>query len=68
MSTDIFQSDYKGRGRPNPYAHFNPVQIYLVLSLPLTAFTLLFWAGFHFWEKRLEKQKKKHYKATGWQV
>ncbi|KAF6229253.1 hypothetical protein HO133_007369 [Letharia lupina] len=68
MSTEIFQSDYTGRGMPNPYANLNPVQIYLALSLPLTVVTLLFWAGFHFWEMRHEKQKKKHHKAAGWQV
>lgn len=55
MSTDIFQTDYKGRWRPNPYIQLNPIQIYLALSLPLTVVTLLFWAAFHFWEKRQEK-------------
>lgn len=68
MSTDIFQSDYTGRAEANPYAHLNPVQVYLALSLPLTVVTLLFWAGFHFWEMRHEKQKKRHHKAAGWQA
>lgn len=68
MSTDIFQADYTGRGRPNPYAHLNPVQIYFALSLPLTIVTLLFWACFHFWEMRHEKQKKRNHEAAGWQV
>ena len=35
MSTEIFQSDYTGPKMSNPYAHLNPVQIYLALSLPL---------------------------------
>ena len=68
MSTAIFQSDSTAPKGPNPYAHLNPVQIYLALSLPLTVATLLFWAGFHFWEKRLERQKKREHKAAGWQV
>ena len=53
---------------PNPYAHLNPVQIYFALSLPLTVVTLLFWAGFHLWEMRHEKQKKKGHKDSGWQA
>ena len=68
MSTEIFSSDYTGRGMPNPYAHLNPVQIYFALSLPLTVITLLFWAGFHLWEMRHEKQKKKGHKDSGWQA
>lgn len=64
MSTDIFQSDYTGRGEPNPFAHLNPVQIYLALSLPLTIVTLLFWAGSHFWEMRNEKRKSNNLKDT----
>jgi hypothetical protein len=71
MSTDIFQStdsDHPKSGAPNPYTYLNPLQIYLVLSLPLTVVTLLFWAGFHFWEMRHEHRKKRHHKAAGWQV
>ena len=68
MSTDMFGSDYTGRHGPNPYANLNPLQIYLALSLPLTAATLLFWAGFHLWEMRHEKQKKKDHQDSGWQV
>ena len=68
MSTEIFQSHFAGRKEPNPYAHLNPVQIYLVLSLPLTAVTLVLWAIFHFWEMRREKQKKQEHKAANWQV
>lgn len=68
MSTEIFQSDYTGPQRPNPYAYLNPVQIYFALSLPLTVITLLFWAGFHFWEMRNEKQKKRDHEAADWQV
>ena len=64
MSTEIFQSG----GMPKTYARLNPVQIYLALSLPLTVVTLLFWAGFHLWELRQEKQKKKDHKAADWQV
>lgn len=68
MSTAIFQSDNTGRNRLNPYAHLNPIQLYLALSLPLTVVTLLFWAGFHFWEMRAEKRKEAQHKATDWQV
>lgn len=68
MSTDIFHTDYTGRWEPNAYARLNPIQIYLALSLPLTVVTLLFWAAFHFWEKRREKQIKRHHKAADWQV
>lgn len=71
MSTNIFQpndSDHSKSDGLNPYAHLNPLQIYLVLSLPLTVVTLLFWAGFHFWEMRHEQRKKRHHKAAGWQV
>ena len=68
MSTEIFQSDYMGRGRPNPYARLNPVQIYLALSLPLTVITLIVWAAFHFWEIRQEKKKKKHIEEAIGQV
>ena len=67
MSTAIFQSDDTGPKTPNPYARLNPVQIYLALSLPLTVVTLLFWAGFHFWEKRHEGNKKRQYKDNYWQ-
>ncbi|KAL8934993.1 MAG: hypothetical protein Q9211_004938 [Gyalolechia sp. 1 TL-2023] len=62
MSTDIFQQDYNGRRQSNPYAHLNPVQIYLALSLPLTVVTLLFWAAIHSWEMRREKQKEQRHK------
>ena len=68
MSTAIFQSDSTAPETPNPYAHLNPVQIYLAMSLPLTVVTLLFWAGFHFWEVRLERQKGKQLKDSGYQV
>lgn len=68
MGTEIFQSGYTEPRRPSPYAHLDPLQLYLVLSLPLTVVTLLFWAGFHFWDMRHEKKKKRHHKATGWQV
>lgn len=68
MSTDIFQSDYTGHVRSDPYARLNPIQIYLALSLPLTVVTLLFWAAFHFWEMRREKEKKKGHKDADWQV
>lgn len=57
MSTDVFEVDYKGRPQENPYVHLSPWQIYLALSLPLTAVTLLVWAMFHFWEMRREKSK-----------
>ncbi|KAL8649189.1 MAG: hypothetical protein Q9210_004553 [Variospora velana] len=57
MSTDVFEVDYKGRSQKNPYANLSPWQIYLALSLPLTAVTLLVWAIFHFWEMRREKPK-----------
>ncbi|KAL8919648.1 MAG: hypothetical protein Q9208_006680 [Pyrenodesmia sp. 3 TL-2023] len=57
MSTDVFEVDYKGRSQENPYAQLSPWQIYLALSLPLTAVTLLVWAMFHFWEMRREKPK-----------
>ncbi len=72
MSTSIFQSDsdsdYSKPSRLNVHAHLSPVQIYLSLSLPLTIVTLLFWAGFHYWEMRHEKEKQRHHKAAGWQV
>ncbi|KAL8718574.1 MAG: hypothetical protein Q9225_004304 [Loekoesia sp. 1 TL-2023] len=68
MSTDIFQQDYKGRRESNPYMRLNPVQIYLALSLPLTVVTLLFWAAFHFWEMRREKQKEQHHKDANAQA
>lgn len=68
MSTDIFQSQDAGPRGPNPYAYLNPLQLYLVLSLPLTVVALLFWAGFHFWDMRHEKQKERHHKVTGWQA
>lgn len=58
MSTDIFQQDYVGRARSNPYKHLSPIQIYLALSLPLTVATLCFWGVFHLWEMRREKQKE----------
>ncbi|MCJ1261432.1 hypothetical protein MMC22_001296 [Lobaria immixta] len=64
MSTDVFQSHDAGPKEPSPHAHLNPLQLYLVLSLPLTVVTLLFWAGFHFHEK----QKERHHKVTGWQA
>ena len=54
MSTDIFESDFNGSSRPNPYARLGPIQIYLVLSLPLTLVTLLFWAASHWWYTRKE--------------
>ncbi|KAL8896164.1 MAG: hypothetical protein Q9207_007845 [Kuettlingeria erythrocarpa] len=57
MSTDVFELDYKGQPQANPYARLSPWQIYLALSLPLTAVTLLVWAVFHFWEMRREKPK-----------
>lgn len=57
MSTDVFGLDYKGRAQENPYARLSPWQIYLALSLPLTAVTLLVWAMFHLWEMRREKPK-----------
>lgn len=68
MSTDIFQLDYKGRRESNPYVHLNPVQIYLALSLPLTMVTLSFWAAFHFWEMRREKQKEQRHKDANAQA
>ena len=68
MSTEIFQSDFTEDRIPSPYAHLNPIQIYLALSLPLTVVTLLLWATFHFWEVHREKEKKRHHKAAGWQV
>lgn len=68
MSTDIFGSDNRGRQGPYPYAHLNPVQTYIVLSLPLTIVTLFVWAGFHLWEMRHEKQKKREHEESGWQV
>ena len=68
MSTDVFQSDYTGSGRPNPFAHLNPVQIYLALSLPLTVIALLFWAGFHIWETRRENKRKSYHTDAGWQA
>lgn len=68
MSTDIFQSHDAGPGRPNPYAYLTPLQLYLVLSLPLTVVALLFWAGFHVWDIHHEKQKARHHKDTGWQA
>lgn len=64
MSTDVFQSHDAGPKEPRPYAHLNPLQLYLVLSLPLTVVTLLFWAGFHFHEKH----KERPHKVTGWQA
>lgn len=67
MSTAIFQSDQIGPGRPSAFARFNPVQLYLVLSLLLTVATLLFWAAFHFWDKRHEKKKEKYHKDAEWQ-
>ena len=68
MSTNIFESGNAGRQGPNPYTQLNPVQIYLALSLPLTAVTLMIWASFHLWEMRHEKQKKEGHKDSGWQV
>ena len=68
MSTEIFQSDDIGRSEPNPYVRLNPLQIYLALSLPLTVGTLLFWAGFHFWEMRHENRKMRNHQASGWQA
>ncbi|KAI4256438.1 MAG: hypothetical protein L6R42_006224 [Xanthoria sp. 1 TBL-2021] len=57
MSTDVFGLDYTGRAQENPYTRLSPWQIYLALSLPLTAVTLLVWAMFHLWEMRREKPK-----------
>ena len=57
MSTDVFELDYGGRREGNPYARLSPWQIYLAMSLPLTAVTLFVWAVFHFWEMRREKPK-----------
>ncbi|KAL8743689.1 MAG: hypothetical protein Q9184_008083, partial [Pyrenodesmia sp. 2 TL-2023] len=62
MSTDVFEVDYKGRSQENPYVHLSPWQIYLALSLPLTAVTLLVWAMFHFWEMRREKPRVAQYR------
>ncbi|MCJ1391816.1 hypothetical protein MMC18_004683 [Xylographa bjoerkii] len=68
MSTEIFQADATRSGGPDPYARLNPIQVYLALSLPLTVAVLLFWACFHLWEMRHEKQKKSQHKAADWQV
>lgn len=68
MSTAIFGSGNSGHQGPNPFALLNPVQIYLALSLPLTAVTLLVWGGLHLLEMRREKQRKREHKESGWQV
>ena len=47
MSTHVFELDYEGRRKGNPYARLSPWQIYLAMSLPLTAITLSVWAVFH---------------------
>ena len=62
MSTDVFELDYEGRREGNPYARLSPWQIYLAMSLPLTAITLFVWAVFHFWEMRREKPKAREHR------
>ncbi|KAL8840888.1 MAG: hypothetical protein Q9170_001152 [Blastenia crenularia] len=68
MSTDVFQLDHSGRPGADPYQHLSPWQIYLAISLPLTVFTVLIWAAFHFWEKRREQQKTQRQRNTSIQA
>ena len=58
MSTDIFQSEDVRHQGLDPYHHLSPLQLYLAVSLPLTAATLLVWGVFHWVEQHREKMTK----------
>ena len=47
MSTAIFQMNGSEPLSPDPYKYLTPVQLFLAITLPLTAFTLSIWAVFH---------------------
>lgn len=57
MSTDIFHSDDIKHKGPNPFARLSPLQLYLVVSLPLTLMTLVIWAVLHWLGKHREELK-----------
>ena len=66
MNTDIFQNHDLHPGAPNPYSNLNPVQLYLVLTLPLTAVTLSVWFYFHWMESRRAQFEKLQHLDSGW--
>ena len=61
MSTDIIHFDRAGQGKSNRVFQLNALQLYLAISLPLMFMTFLVWAGFHWLEKRREKNREIEY-------
>lgn len=62
MSTDIFQRNDSNPTSPDLYRNLTPLQIYLALTLPLTAVTLSVWIFFHYREKASTELKRlRHY-------
>ncbi|KAL6717941.1 hypothetical protein ACLMJK_004026 [Lecanora helva] len=68
MSTDIFQNHDNNPNAPNPYRNLGPLPLYLAISLPLTAVTLLIWAFFHLRERRRATIDKAKYANSRWQA
>lgn len=57
MSTEIFHSNSDNHQRPDAYAHFSPIHLYLIASLPLTFAAVIIWAALHWLEEHKEKLK-----------
>lgn len=59
MSTPVVHFDPSNPSSYRDFIQSGPLSIYLALSLPLFAVTLLAYLGFYLWERRKETKETK---------